>query len=184
MSDADTRRLMEGIAAMWRTTLGARVRIEAEEWRAFQQNRQLRGHGLFYYAWTGDYPDPLTFLALPRTGGDQNHMQYSSDAYDRAVDEGMRAVDPAVRQAAYQRRWLLNADGVMPIYYYPANRCAMCRAGGKPHGPACLARAVPVTRVATRWALRVVATAGRSAHSAGHRHAGVRDAAHCAGWTF
>jgi oligopeptide transport system substrate-binding protein len=120
MSDADTRRLMEGIAAMWRTTLGARVRIEAEEWRAFQQNRQLRGHGLFYYAWTGDYPDPLTFLALPRTGGDQNHMQYSSDAYDRAVDEGMRAVDPAVRQAAYQRaERLLNADAVvMPIYYY------------------------------------------------------------------
>lgn len=105
---------------MWRTTLGARVRIEAEEWRAFQQNRQLRGHGLFYYAWTGDYPDPLTFLALPRTGGDQNHMQYSSDAYDRAVDEGMRAVDPAVRQAAYQRaERLLNADAVvMPIYYY------------------------------------------------------------------
>ena len=36
MSDADTRRLMEGMAAMWRATLGARVDIVPEEWRAFQ----------------------------------------------------------------------------------------------------------------------------------------------------
>jgi oligopeptide transport system substrate-binding protein len=109
MSDADTRRLMEGMAAMWRATLGAHVRIEAEEWRAYQQNRVLRQHGLFYYAWTGDYPNPLTFLALPLTGGDQNHMQYANAAYDAAV----RARDYPLAER------ILNDDAVvMPIYYY------------------------------------------------------------------
>ncbi|HMA10340.1 MAG TPA: peptide ABC transporter substrate-binding protein [Steroidobacteraceae bacterium] len=120
MSDSDTRRVMEGMAAMWRTTLGANVRIETEEWRAYQQDRMLRQHGLFYYTWTGDYPDPLTFLALALTGGDQNHMQYSSDRYDAAVAEGRRAVDAAARQAAYQRaeRILYDDAVVLPIYYY------------------------------------------------------------------
>jgi oligopeptide transport system substrate-binding protein len=120
MSDTDTRRLMEGMAAMWRTTLGARVRIESEEWRAFQQNRKLHQHGLFYFARTGDFPDPVTFLALPQTGSDQNEMQYSSAEYDAAVEAGKRAVDASSRQSAYQRaEQLLNEDAVVvPLYYY------------------------------------------------------------------
>lgn len=120
MSDADTRRVMEGMAAMWRTTLGARVNLEAEEWRAFQQDREQRGLGLFYYSWTGDYPDPLTFLELARTGGEQNHMQYSSAAYDAALDEAAAAADASTRQSAYQRaERILEQDAVvMPIYYY------------------------------------------------------------------
>jgi oligopeptide transport system substrate-binding protein len=120
MSDADTRRLMEGMAAMWRTTLGARVRIEPEEWRAFQQNRKLHQRGLQFYARIGDYPDPLTFLALAKSSGDQNEMQYSSAPYDAALEEGQRSVDAAARQAAYQRaERILNDDAVViPIYYY------------------------------------------------------------------
>lgn len=120
MSDTDTRRLMEGMAAMWRSTLGARVRIESEEWRAFQQNRRLHRHGLFYYARIGDYPDPMTFLALPLTGGDQNEMQYSSAGYDAAVAEARRAADATARQAAYRRaERILDEDAVvMPVYYY------------------------------------------------------------------
>lgn len=120
MSDTDTRRLMEGIAAMWRVTLGARVRIESEEWRAFQQNRKLHQHGLFHYARIGDFPDPLTFLGLPLTGGDQNEMQYSNAAFDAAVEAGRRAVDAGDRQHAYQRaERILNDDAVViPLYYY------------------------------------------------------------------
>ena len=120
MSDADTRRLMEGMAAMWRATLGAHVRIEPEEWRAFQQNRTLRQRGLFFYPWVGDYPDPSTFLNLPMQDSEQNLMQYASADYDRAVLEGKNAADAGTRQAAYQRaERILNEDAVViPIYYY------------------------------------------------------------------
>jgi len=120
MSDTDTRRLMEGIAAMWRAQLGARVRIESEEWRAFQQNRELHQHGLIYYARTADFPDPLTFLSLPVTGGDQNDMQYSNGQFDAAVEQARHSVDAADRQAAYQRaERILNADAtIVPLYYY------------------------------------------------------------------
>ena len=120
MSDTDTRRLMEGMAAMWRTALGARVRIESEEWRAFQQNRKLHRHGLFYFARTGDFPDPLTFLALPNPGGDQSETQYRRAEYDAAVEAGKRAVDSASRQSAYHRaEQVLNDDAVViPLYYY------------------------------------------------------------------
>jgi oligopeptide transport system substrate-binding protein len=137
MSDADTRRLMEGIAAMWRATLGARVSIVSEEWRAYQQDRALHQQGLFYYAMTGDYPDPLTFLALPKSGSDQNHMQYSSARYDAAVDAGRHAVDAATRQAAYQSaERILNDDAVvMPIYYYRSKHLVRSHVQGWKENP-------------------------------------------------
>lgn len=120
ISDADTRKVMEGVAAMWRATLGARVSILSEEWRAYQVNRRQHRRGLFYYSRTGDFPDPVTFLALAQTAGEQNEMLYASRAYDAAVDEGRRAVAAADRQRAYHRaEQILNDDAVViPIYYY------------------------------------------------------------------
>jgi oligopeptide transport system substrate-binding protein len=137
MSDADTRRLMEGMAAMWRTTLGARVRIEPEEWRAFQQNRKLHGRGLLFYARIGDYPDPLTFLDLAKTDGGQNEMQYSNKAYDAALHEAERAVDGAARQDAYHRaERILNEDAaVIPIYYYRSKHLVRSHVQGWQESP-------------------------------------------------
>ncbi|HXC57707.1 MAG TPA: peptide ABC transporter substrate-binding protein [Steroidobacteraceae bacterium] len=119
-SDADSRRLVEAMAAMWRMNLGADVQPAGEEWKVFQQNREIGKHALFFYAYWGDYPDPLTFLNVPLPGGSYNMMQYDSAAYARAVSDGMQATDEPGRYARYREAEnILNRDAVfIPVYYY------------------------------------------------------------------
>jgi oligopeptide transport system substrate-binding protein len=119
-SDADTRRIMEAMVAMWRMNLGARVHLANEEWRVHQQNRRIRKHRFFFYPWIGDYPDPLTFLGLALPDSRQNYMAYSNPAYTAAVQGAARTVQEAERQAFYQTaEQILNEDAVvLPLYYY------------------------------------------------------------------
>ncbi len=63
----EVRRFMEALAAMWQTNLGANVQIYNEEWKVFLQARALKQPLLFWDAWTGDYPDPYTFMQLNKT---------------------------------------------------------------------------------------------------------------------
>jgi ABC-type oligopeptide transport system substrate-binding subunit len=112
-SDADSRRIVEAVTAMWRVNLGAEVQPAGEEWKVFQQNREIGKHALFFYAYWGDYPDPSTFLNVPLPGGSYNAMRYDSAEYARAVRAGTQAIDEASRYAAYREaEAILNRDAV------------------------------------------------------------------------
>jgi oligopeptide transport system substrate-binding protein len=119
-SDADSRRIVEAVTAMWRVNLGAEVQPAGEEWKVFQQNREIGKHALFFYAYWGDYPDPSTFLNVPLPGGSYNVMQYGNAAYARAVQAGTRAADETGRYGAYREaEAILNRDAVyIPVYFY------------------------------------------------------------------
>lgn len=120
MADADTRRMLEAMAAMWRMNLGADVQLRNEEWRVHQQNRHIRKYRFFFYPWSGDYPEPLSFLALPMPGSEQNYMDFRDAAYAAAVGTAVRSTEPRARQAAYhEAERILNAAAVVvPVYYY------------------------------------------------------------------
>ena len=119
-SDADSRRIVEAVTAMWRVNLGAEVQPTGEEWKVFQQNREIGKHALFFYAYWGDYPDLSTFLNVPLPGGSYNAMRYDSADYARAVRGGTQALDEASRYAAYREaETILNRDAVyIPVYFY------------------------------------------------------------------
>jgi oligopeptide transport system substrate-binding protein len=118
--DPETRLMFEALSAMWRANLGANVQLAGEEFRVLQQNRMLHKPDLFWNAWIADYPDPLTFLALPMNGSDQNYMLYDNPQYDAHMYAAMASADPQVRNAHYNAaEHLLDADAVViPIYYY------------------------------------------------------------------
>ena len=119
-SDADSRRIVEAVMAMWRVNLGAEVQPAGEEWKVFQQNRAIGKHALFFYAYWGDYPEPSTFLNVALPGGSYNVMRYDSAAYAQAVLRGAQASDEAARIAAYREaEAILNHDAVyIPLYFY------------------------------------------------------------------
>lgn len=119
-ADADTRRVMEAMVAMWRMNLGAQVHLANEEWRVHQQNRRIRKHRFFYFPWSGDYPDPLTFLALPMADSRQNYMGYRSAAYAEAMQRATQGSDAVIRQDAYHAaEQILGRDAVVvPVYFY------------------------------------------------------------------
>jgi oligopeptide transport system substrate-binding protein len=119
-TDADTRRVLEALSAMWRINLGANVRLANEEWRVFQQNRRLRKHDLFFNAWIGDYPDPLTFLDLFTGSSPQNHTTFDDADYEQWVRTARRETDVAARNALYNQaeRRLNETAPLIPVYFY------------------------------------------------------------------
>jgi oligopeptide transport system substrate-binding protein len=119
-ADADTRRVLQAMVAMWRMNLGADVQLSNEEWRVHQQNRRIHKHRLFFYPWIGDYPDPLTFLALPLPESGQNYMRYANPRFAEIIGLARQQLDPVARNASYgAAERILNADAVViPVYYY------------------------------------------------------------------
>ena len=64
----EMRRFMEAMSAMWQMNLGAKVQIYNVEWKVILQSLQLKQPTFYWDAWSGDYPDPFTFMQLFQTG--------------------------------------------------------------------------------------------------------------------
>ncbi|TXI47066.1 MAG: peptide ABC transporter substrate-binding protein, partial [Lysobacter sp.] len=76
------RRMALAVAAMWRDTLGVRVRLRNEEWKVFVQNRKQRVvTQAFRGGWIGDAADPRNFLAAFAEDGALNWMGYDDPRY-------------------------------------------------------------------------------------------------------
>jgi oligopeptide transport system substrate-binding protein len=117
---SDMRRFMEALAAMWQINLGAKVQIYNIEWKVFLQAKQQKQPLFYWDAWSGDYPDPYTFLQLFETGNGQNAGSYHNEQYDSFVDQASDTGDAAMRfQLFHQAESILNDDApVVPMYFY------------------------------------------------------------------
>ncbi len=98
-----SRDLFDAIAAMWRTNLGAEIEPYNEEFRVLLQDLRLHKSLLFSENWTGDYPDPYTFLQLYQTGYDQNFSGLSDPSIDALLKAGTNEPDVASRYADFRR---------------------------------------------------------------------------------
>jgi oligopeptide transport system substrate-binding protein len=116
----EARRSMEALSAMWQMNLGAKVQIYNEEWKVFLQARQMKQPILFWDAWSGDFPDPFTFMQLYMTGFGMNDGGYSNAPYDALVNQASSINDDAKRYALFHKaEAILNEDApVLPISYY------------------------------------------------------------------
>lgn len=119
-SGPHVRRFTEAMAAMWQMNLGAKVQIYNEEWKVFLQARQLKQPAFYWDAWSGDYPDPFTFMQLFQTGFGMNDGDYSNHEFDALVDQAGSSNDAAARFALFHKaETILNEDApVLPVYYY------------------------------------------------------------------
>jgi oligopeptide transport system substrate-binding protein len=118
-----SRDLFDAIAAMWRTNLGAEVEPYDEEFRVLLQDLRLHKSLLFAEDWTGDYPDPYTFLQLYETGFDENFSGTSDPDFDALLKAATNASDVAQRYADFSRAEArLNSDAVYIPYLYRAGR--------------------------------------------------------------
>lgn len=116
----DVRRVLEAITAMWRSVLGAEVKLVNQEFRVFVDNRTIGRHLFCFNAWIGDYPDPLTFLDLPRTTSAENWVNYANPRYDALLDQALASPDDAARLALYAQAERVRTDDAidLPLYYY------------------------------------------------------------------
>lgn len=119
-SGPHVRREMEAMSAMWQMTLGAKIQIYNEEWKVMLQARQLKEPTFYWDAWSGDYPDPFTFMQLFQTDFGMNDGSYSNPKFDALVKEASSIDDQAKRfELFHQAEEILNEDApVLPVSYY------------------------------------------------------------------
>lgn len=140
------RRMALAVAAMWRDTLGVRVRLRNEEWKVFVQNRKQRVvTQAFRGGWIGDAPDPRNFLAAFADDGALNWMGYDDPRYRDAFARADAARDDAARNAWLRvaETRLLNAHALVPLYFYTSKHLVSPRVAGY--------EANPLDRHGSRW---------------------------------
>jgi oligopeptide transport system substrate-binding protein len=140
------RRLTLAVAAMWRDTLGVRVRLRNEEWKVFVQNRRQRAiTQVFRGGWIGDVADPRNFLAAFAADGALNWP-----GYDDARYRALFAKADAARSEAARNAWLRAAEtrllhdhALIPLYFYTSKHLVAPQVRGF--------EANPLDRHPSRW---------------------------------
>ncbi|MBS0212936.1 MAG: peptide ABC transporter substrate-binding protein [Proteobacteria bacterium] len=115
------RRLALAVAAMWRETLGVRVELRNEEWKAFVLNRRQRViTQVFRGGWIADVADPRDFLAAFTSDGPLNWTGWRDAGFDALLARADAATDDAQRNAllAQAEARLLAAQPLVPLYFY------------------------------------------------------------------
>ena len=88
---------------MWLRELGVKATIEPFEQKTWIQNQQTLAHTVALMGWTADFPDPIPFLDLFKTGGGNNGTGWGNRGYDALLDEAGATADPAARFALLQK---------------------------------------------------------------------------------
>ncbi len=140
------RRLTLAVAAMWRDTLGVRVRLRNEEWKVFVQNRKQRAiTQVFRGGWIGDVADARNFLGAFADDGALNWPGYEDVRYRELFANADGARSEIVRNAwlrAAETR-LLHAHVLIPLYFYTSKHLVSPQVAGF--------EANPLDRHPSRW---------------------------------
>ena len=95
LNDDKLPRIAEVIQALWLRELGVKLTIEPFEQKTWIQNQQTLTHTVALMGWTADFPDPITFLDLFKSGGGNNWTGWGSKDYDALLDQAAGTADPA-----------------------------------------------------------------------------------------
>ena len=114
------RAIAEAIQQMWKNNLDIDARLVNQEWKVFQDSQRTGNFMVSRFGWTGDYPDPNSFLDLWVTGGGNNRAFWSNPEYDRLIREAARTSDQGRRFELFQQSEAILMDEVpiIPIYFY------------------------------------------------------------------
>ncbi len=112
--------IAELIRKQWRRGLGIDVATRNEEWSSYLSSTRQLKYDVVRRAWIGDYLDPITFLDMFVTGGENNNTDWGDPAYDELIAKAKSEADPDSRlKLLYEAEEMLMRElPVMPIYYY------------------------------------------------------------------
>jgi len=119
--DAGHDLIAQVVAKSWREHLGVPVSLAQKELKVFRND--LKDHNFIVgrAGWYGDYPDPMTFLEINRTGSGNNDRNFSSRAFDRLLAQAREEPDEDRRAALLlEAERLIVADELplIPIFHY------------------------------------------------------------------
>ncbi len=95
---------INALAEMWRTTLGAEVRVELLDPRNYTKAAHDHHGHIVSYGWCADYPDPENFLdILFHSQSGFNVAGYDNPEVDQLLEQARTEANPARRLAFYHQ---------------------------------------------------------------------------------
>jgi len=119
-SSGDHGTMAEFIGDCWRKNLGLKVSYRSLEWGTYLSTVDKLGFDIARGGWTGDYPDPNTFLNLFVSHGEQNQTGWKNPEYDKLIAAAAREKDPKRRLQIFHETEAILMDElpIIPIYSY------------------------------------------------------------------
>jgi oligopeptide transport system substrate-binding protein len=119
---------------------GLKVNIESVPFKIRIDREQKQDYDVLNGGWGPDYMDPMTFMDLWLTGGQQNHMDFTDPKYDALIKKADNelAAKPQDRWKALQdaEKTLLEDDAaIAPLYQRAANYLINPKVKGLVHHP-------------------------------------------------
>lgn len=114
--------LAQFIQGELKRNLGIEVVLQPFDNKTYRAQLDLHAYPLLEAAWSGDYPDPDTFISVFTSDSGNNRTMWKNAKYDDWVNQGRATVDSRVREKIYQdaQKLLLEQDAVIvPLYYEP-----------------------------------------------------------------
>ena len=109
----------EALQEMWKKNLGIQVAVSNQEWKVYWDSLDKHNFQLARESWSGDYPDPLTFLDLFVSGGSNNSPDYSNTAYDKLILEAQNEMEADKRMKAFHaaEKILMDDAVIAPVFF-------------------------------------------------------------------
>lgn len=114
------RNIAEAIQQMWTESLNVNIKLSNQEWKVYLDSQRNLDYDISRAGWTGDYPDPNTFLDMWTSWSEQNQTGWDNKEYDKLIKSAAGEQDPEKRFEYFQQAeaLLLEEMPVIPIYYY------------------------------------------------------------------
>jgi oligopeptide transport system substrate-binding protein len=120
----DTKELHQKVAMaiqqMWKKNLGIQVEAFNQEWKVYLKEQKAMNFDISRSGWSGDYPDPATFLELFTSDSGNNQTGYANKDYDKVFMDSSKEMNAAKRNEmmVQAEKMLLNELPVIPLFYY------------------------------------------------------------------
>jgi len=123
----DHQRIAEAIVAIWQTYLPIEVELRDFIWKDYKVGRaEMRVGMINRYGWSGDYMDPLAFLAVWLPDSPINYMGYKNPDYAELLRRASLERNTKERYQLLQdaEAKILKDNIVLPLFHY-ARRSAI-----------------------------------------------------------
>lgn len=131
------KKIAVAVQSMWKKSLGGfvNVKLENQEWKTYLDNSKQGNFDVRRAGWCADYNEASTFLAIAMTENGSNDQKYSSDVFDKAMNDAVNvAKTEGERNKFYAiaEAQLAQDMPIAPIYQYVQPRLVSTAVGGYP----------------------------------------------------
>jgi oligopeptide transport system substrate-binding protein len=120
-SDADTRKNSEFFQQTWQKKIGCKIELQAPaSFADYLKKAETQQFEIAMSGWGADYNDPLTFMALFKSGDGNNNGKYNNPKYDELIKkiELETDKDKRIELIKEAEELLVVKDaGITPLFY-------------------------------------------------------------------